>query len=214
MSTSQAQQAVQPRTHDEQILVVKRNVLFSDMQPEGFYQGIVRQNIASYEQTIRDNALFLPRSLMETDERYKQIIPYLVFTHGNKLFLMQRSPKASESRLANKYSLGIGGHVNKEDIENCDIAAWGKREFEEEIDYKGKILSMLPIGILNDDTNAVGRVHAGIVYLLHGDSDEIAVKSELHDGTLLSREECEKFYDRMEPWSQLVFDALKRARYI
>jgi len=214
MTSKQHVAAKQRQVQDEQILVVKRSDLFSGDNPDGFYQGVVRKNIAHYEKIIREHAQFLPRSLMEFDERYKQIIPYLVFTHNNRLFLMQRSPKASESRLANKYSLGIGGHVNESDIVNCDIAGWGEREFHEEIDYKGDIVSMTPIGILNDDSNSVGRVHAGIVYLLHGNSDEISVKSELQEGMLLSHEECEAFYDRMEPWSQLVFDTIKRARYI
>ena len=71
---------------------------------------------------------------METDPAYKQIIPYLVFTYENKYFLMQRQKKASETRLQSKYSLGIGGHIREEDMENCTLVDWAKREFEEEID--------------------------------------------------------------------------------
>jgi predicted NUDIX family phosphoesterase len=199
--------------YQERILVVKREYLFSPDQPVGFYQGVVRQNISRYEALIRRHAEFLPRGLMENDETYRQIIPYLVFTNQDRLFLMQRSAQANEARLANKYSIGIGGHVREQDLRDGDIAAWGKREFAEEINYKGR-LSMTPIGVLNDDSNAVGRVHTGIVYLLHGDSDEISVKTELQSGKLMTCEQCEEYYDQMENWSQLMFDALKQARYI
>lgn len=198
---------------DEHILVVDRNKLFPDGLPEGFLQGVVRKNIDIYEQRIRQHGQFLHRPAMEVDERFKQIIPYFVFTHDNRLFLMQRSAKASEQRLASKYTLGIGGHVREDDIDCNDIAKWGTREFREEVDFDGNI-TVTPLGIINDEETAVGRVHMGVVYLVHGDSPEISVKEELAGGALCTAQECEALYDRMEPWSKMVFDTLKEARYI
>jgi len=200
-------------TSAEHILVVRRDFLFPEGMYEGFLQGVVKKNVAKYEQIIREKGQFLPRPLMEQDEHYKQIIPYFVFTYEEKLFLMQRKASATEQRLANKYSLGIGGHVHEQDLINGDIAQWGQREFYEEVFYKGKV-NIAPLGILNDESNAVGRVHMGVVYLLHGDSPEISIRSELKHGALYTREECEQYYGHMESWSQMVFDALKTARYI
>jgi predicted NUDIX family phosphoesterase len=189
---------------DELILVVKKECLFEN----GPFQGVQEIDFQNYSSLIKNNQEFLPRSLMEQDFNYKQIIPYLIFTHNNKLFIMQRKAKASETRLANKYSLGIGGHIRQEDMTSDSIVNWAKREFYEEIDYKGN-LEIEAIGILNDDSNDVGRVHLGFIFLLKGDSGQIKVKEELKSGELVSFAECELFYEKMETWSQMVFDFLK-----
>lgn len=192
--------------HDEQILVVKRTDLFPN---NSAFQGLQKIQSTAWLETILSKKEFLPRSLMETDPTYKQIIPYLVFTHDNKLFLMQRQAKASETRLQSKFSLGIGGHIREEDIEDADIAGWARREFHEEVIYNDNF-SVEPMGILNDDSNDVGKVHVGFVYLLKGSSNKISVQEELKSGMLLTIEECEPFYDRMESWTQIVFDWIKK----
>jgi predicted NUDIX family phosphoesterase len=202
--TQQTQQTAQfTSIPDELILVVKRDTLF----PEGAWQGLRTINPESYLELINKNKEFLPRILMEQDSTYKQIIPYLVFTHENKYFLMQRQKKASETRLQSKYSLGIGGHIREEDMSNCTLVDWAKREFEEEIDYAGT-LKITPLGVLNDDSNTVGQVHIGFVFLITGDSANIQVKEELQSGMLYTLEECKQFYPHMETWTQIIFDHL------
>lgn len=192
-------------THDEHILVVKRSDLFAT---ENAWHGLKKVENAAWIETILTKKEFLPRSLMETDPTYKQIIPYLVFTHENRLFMMQRQAKASETRLKSKFSLGIGGHIREEDIDGADIIAWARREFHEEVAYKDTF-TVEPLGILNDDSNDVGKVHVGFVYLLKGTSPDISVYEELKSGTLMTIEECAELYDRMESWSQIVFDWIR-----
>lgn len=204
MQTSTTENVTPVINIDELILVVKKEFLFES----GPFQGVQEIDFQNYLSLIKNNQEFLPRSLMEQDFRYKQIIPYLIFTHNNKLFIMQRKAKASETRLANKYSLGIGGHIRQEDMSTDSIIDWAKREFHEEVDYKGN-LEIEAIGILNDDSNDVGRVHLGFIFLLKGDSGLIRVKEELKSGELLSFAECELFYDKMESWSKMIFDFLK-----
>lgn len=204
--TNQTQQTpVFTHLPDELILVVKRNTLF----PNGAWQGLKTVDPESYLELITKNKEFLPRVLMEQDPTYKQIIPYLVFQHNDKYFLMQRKKKATESRLQSKYTLGIGGHIREEDMTNCTLADWAKREFEEEVDYSGNI-TITPLGILNDDSNTVGEVHIGFVFLLTGDSENISVKEELENGFLYTLGECEQYYHNMETWTQIVFDFLKK----
>lgn len=190
---------------DENILVVKKNTMFSS----GDFQGLQEVNVDGYLDIIDKHKEFLPRSIMETDFNYKQIIPYLVFTHDNKLFLMQRQSKSTEQRLQSKYSLGIGGHIREEDMTSKDIVDWARREFEEEVNYSGNY-TVEPLGLLNDDSNEVGQVHAGFVFLLKGDSPDITVNSELKSGELLTIQECKKYYEFMETWSQIVFDSLAK----
>lgn len=189
---------------DEHILVVKRSVLFTNK----IWQGLNVNDFDECLAIIHAEQEFHPRSIMETDARFKQIIPYLVFTHDSKYFLMQRKAESSEQRLKNKFSLGIGGHIRKEDLSSTNIIDWARREFKEEVDYKGEF-NVKNIGILNDDTNPVGEVHLGCVLLLEGDSDAISIKSELKNGELLSLEDCQFHYSQMESWSQTVFDHLK-----
>lgn len=206
MSTQQQTSQIQTH-HDEHILVVKRTDLF----PIVAWQGLQEVKNNYLVDIVKEKKEFLPRSLMEQDPTYKQIIPYLIFTHNDTYFLMQRQAQATETRLQSKYSLGIGGHIRQEDIEGADIADWARREFEEEVSYKGSYTIEL-MGILNDDSNPVGQVHIGFIYLLKGDSPEISVKEELKSGTLLTLDECAKFYDSMEPWTQIIFDHLENKR--
>lgn len=190
--------------NNELILVVPRSQIF----PEGSWHGIKTVQCDDYLSLIHEHKQFLWRAEMETDEHYKQIIPYLVFEHNNTYFLMQRKVTASEARLQNKYTLGIGGHIRQEDMSGKTIVEWARREFEEEVDFEGT-LSFTPLGIINDDSNAVGKVHLGFVCLVTGDTDKIKIKSELKEGFLLSLNECQHFYGKMESWSQMVFDYLK-----
>ena len=126
MKQTQANTHVQPTPQDEQILVVKRRSLFS----ADAWHGINAQDIATYVQIIKQDGEYISRAHAETDPTYKQIIPYLIFTHNNRYFLMQRRSTASEQRLANKLSLGIGGHVNQEDMQGTTLFDWARREFE------------------------------------------------------------------------------------
>jgi len=188
---------------DELILVVKRDDLF----PQGAFSGMHKVDFSHYLDVIQKKQEFMPRSHMETDPTYKQIIPYLVYSFENRYFLMQRQSKATEQRLQSKYSLGIGGHIRQEDLTTNSIFDWARREFHEEIDFRGEF-EIEPLGILNDDSDAVGQVHVGFVFLLKGNSAQIKVNSELKSGVLLSLVEIKDFYDRLENWSKIVFDYL------
>lgn len=189
----------------EKILVIKRQSLFekiplfSGFQPLTDFTHI--QNIISQHQEFNE------RSTMEEDPTYKQIIPYLVFEHNNRYFLMRRRSTASEQRLKNKYSLGIGGHIRQEDLASKTILDWAQREFHEEVSYNGN-LTTTPLGIINDDENAVGQVHIGFVFLLHGDSPEISIRAEHKEGRLVSLEDCKTMHDDLESWSKFVCDYL------
>jgi predicted NUDIX family phosphoesterase len=192
------------RAIDEKILVVKKNILFAYQTID----GLKSVNFDSYQALIHKYKQFLWRSKVEEDPSYKQIIPYLVFNYENKFFVMRRKSNASETRLQNKYSIGIGGHIRKKDLKKTNIIDWSEREFEEEIDYRGSF-SVKSLGILNDESNPVGQVHTGFVFLLKGDSNKISIRDEHKEGMLLTLDECFEFYGYMENWSKIVLDYLK-----
>ena len=190
---------------NEEILVISTKSLFSEVKS---WQGINTNNFDAVIQFIQNNLCFMPRAHAETNFAYKQIIPYVLFTFDNKLFVMQRKPNASEQRLASKFSLGIGGHIRQDDIQQNNIFQWALREFHEEVTYNGTLTYKI-IGILNDDSSDVGKVHLGIIWLINGDSAKISIKDEHKNGILLTIDECAKLYENMENWSKICFNFLQ-----
>lgn len=189
----------------ESILVVPREVIIPSEQEN--WCGLKKTSQEECIQMIAQHQEFHPRHLMETDSRYKQIIPYLVYIHNQQIFVMQRKSTASEQRLANKLSIGIGGHMRQEDMAGGSLIAWAQRELHEEVElhdpYRIEVL-----GMLNDDRDAVGQVHVGLVLLLLGTSERIAIRSELKSGKLMSLSECMEQITLFESWSQLVLAEL------
>jgi predicted NUDIX family phosphoesterase len=206
---SKRQSPVYNKKTDEKILVVKKNTLFA------FHviDGLVSIDFNRYQKLIQKHKKFLWRSKVEENPVYKQIIPYLVFKHEDKFFVMKRKNTASESRLQNKHSVGIGGHIRKEDIKRANIIGWAEREFHEEVKYDGSF-SIKALGLLNDESNPVGQVHVGFVFLLEGNSNNIEIRDEHKEGSLLTLDECFSLYNSMENWSKIVLDYLKNLETI
>lgn len=93
-------------------------------------------------------------------------------------------------------------------MQQTSLAGWAEREFTEEVNYAGA-LKITPLGMINDESNAVGQVHTGFIFLAHGVHDDISIKSELQNGVLRSLDECLEFYEAMESWTKIVFDFLR-----
>ncbi|MFT6765515.1 MAG: putative NUDIX family phosphoesterase, partial [Alteromonas naphthalenivorans] len=113
---------VAPPVKTERILVVKRSELFQ----KPAWTGIKSVDFDAYLKLIQTKQEFMPRNLAEENFDYKQIIPYLIFQHQDTYFLMQRKAGSSEQRLANKYSLGIGGHLREEDMDGATLFDWAR----------------------------------------------------------------------------------------
>lgn len=193
--------------HEERVMVVARGDLFGD----GIWHGLKSENQQKYINTINSKHKFLARGDVETDARWQQIIPYLIFEHEGKTFLMRRKGDHTDRRLANKYSIGIGGHINKRDMNGQGLMGWAKREFAEEIEYEGSYKANF-LGLINDDSNDVGLVHVGLVIQMVGDSDKIKVRDEHKSGELVSIVQLGKVYKNMETWSQIIYDYLAQMK--
>ena len=109
---------------------------------------------------------YVERQLAENDFTRKQLIPYaLVFDALGQLFTYQRH--GSEARLVGKLSAGIGGHVNEQDRGEtlaARLLAALLREMREEIGLVPKPDQIRLLGMINEDTSAVGRCHIGVVF--------------------------------------------------
>jgi predicted NUDIX family phosphoesterase len=194
----------------ENVLVFPRS-LFERL---GVFQGFSAE-VDRYLPTILDdkNNNFLPRALAETDPTFKQIIPYVVVTDGKNILHYVRGKKAGEQRLVAKGSIGIGGHINEEDH---TFFAFGlqafrdavEREVREELSVQGSF-DAKPVGLINDDSTEVGRVHFGIVHLLFRTPDKVKKNEQvITQVEFLPIEELKTKREQMESWSQLCLDNL------
>jgi predicted NUDIX family phosphoesterase len=189
----------------ERVLCLRR----ADVYPDGAWDGFAGEGLEAVQALIRERSLFLPRGEVEDDPSYQQVIPYVVFRHGDRYLLTRRLRASSERRLRNLYSLGVGGHINPADGEGGDpVAAAMRREWEEEVVYHGGLETRL-LGLVHEEWAPVGRVHLGLVFLAEGDSPEIAIREvDKLSGELLRLDEMRIHYLAMESWSQLVYERL------
>ena len=189
----------------EQVLCVRREDIF----PDGAWHGFVSSNLERHQAVIRDHHFFRPRSEVEDDQNFQQVIPYVVFRHGDRYLLTHRLRASSEKRLRKQYSLGVGGHINPGDLSGGDPILDGlKREWQEEVVYAGKFEARL-LGLLNEDSSPVSKVHLGVVFLVDGDSPDISIReTDKLAGELLTLDEMRMYYLAMESWSQIVYDKL------
>jgi len=199
----------------EEVLVVPRKILFGEKN-ERYFQGFLPRKNVEFEELIRKKSIFILRKTSspkqkkpaEEDPEMKQIIPYIIFKYKDEFFVYKRLEKSDEKRLVEKYSIGIGGHINP--IDRGDVLWEGmKREFLEEVDYPYRYKSKI-IGFINDDRDDVGKVHFGVVFLLEGSNSRIEVKErDKISGKMMTLIEAGKFRDKMESWSQIAFRWLK-----
>ena len=189
----------------EEVLVVRREDVF----PDGAWHGFVDQGLDRIQAVIRERSFFMPRREVEDDPSYQQIIPYVVFWHGGRYLLTKRLKASSEKRLRQLYSLGVGGHINPGDLVNGDPVTDGlRREWEEEVRYEGGFEATM-IGLINDDSSPVSRVHLAVVFLVEGDSPDVSIReTEKLSGEMLTLGEMRMHYLEMESWSQIVYDRL------
>jgi predicted NUDIX family phosphoesterase len=195
---------------DENVLVVRRE-LFDRL---GSFQGL-NFNARPYLDSMlsRGNNYFLPRSKAESDLTHKQIIPYAVIVHGDKVLHYVRGKKAGEQRLVSKGSIGIGGHMNDNDE---SLFAWDEnayragveREVNEEVEIQTTFEDRM-VALLNDDTTEVGRVHLGVVHVFRLNEPKVAKREAMITSlSFLTRDELLARRDALETWSQICVDHL------
>lgn len=184
----------------EQVMVVEREALETYLVE----RGLVQERTDDVLDVITDRHFFIDRPTAEVSPQYKQIIPYVLIRHAESWYLLQRTPKQTEARLHHKLSLGIGGHINPD---TPDLFDGLLKELEEEVDVQGDY-DVTFLGILNDDTTDVGRVHLGAVYVLDAHDGAVTVReTEKMSGRWVARGELAGHREAMETWSQIVYDA-------
>jgi predicted NUDIX family phosphoesterase len=217
----------------EFVFVVPRDALFPDFYPHGFVPFEATSSAvgpesqangtaissAEFESTVLRAGFFVERARAECNPDWKQVIPYSIVECDGRVLLLRRLSKGGEARLHDKHSIGVGGHINPQDLDASPghsssrtdpIGAGTRREVEEELTVRGKY-DVQRIGILNDDSNPVGAVHVGVVQVITVQgSVEIREKEQL-EARLVTTDELKAMLAQganFETWSSLLIRRL------
>ncbi|MDA7538707.1 hypothetical protein N8544_00195 [Akkermansiaceae bacterium] len=195
----------------EEILVISRQ-LFDEL---GAFQGI-KTDVGGYLEAILDpaNNFFMDRGKAEDDPSFKQIIPYALFHHDGKYLHYTRGKSGGESRLHAQGSVGVGGHINPVDeradpLGKATYLAGVEREIDEELNITGGHQNRI-VGLLNDDSNDVGKVHLGVVHIFDLESEDVtSAEDALANLAFQSSEDLTgKLHGSLETWSRFCVDEL------
>ena len=190
---------------DERVLVIPRTAV-----PDGAgWLGLRTDGLDAFLDTVAAVGRFEPRDAMEVDPTHKQLIPYLVLRDGARYFLSRRTRAGGDVRLHDRWSIGVGGHLNPGD---SDLFGGLRREWREELvaDFEP---AFVPLALLNDDTTAVGAVHLGVVFVADAAGRPVEVReTDKLEGRFVEPSEVAAVVDDLETWSRIVFEALESAR--
>jgi predicted NUDIX family phosphoesterase len=162
------------------------------------------------------NTSYRPRSDMETDPSFKQLIPYVILTARNAagellVFQYTRGKGQGESRLHSKRSIGIGGHICADDRGSDAIVPYDegmRRELNEEVSINSRYRQRR-VGLINDDQTAVGSVHLGIVHVFELEQASVEpCEPDLLDCRFVALDELLENLEHFETWSQYCMQAL------
>lgn len=193
---------------DETVLFIRTKDIAKFLQP--LVAGLIQASDSEINQALSECGIWLgPRSALEKDEAYRQLIPYVVLTAKGRIAVYTRSRFGNEARLHDKLSIGFGGHIGLPDLYRQNgvvdgmqtIRRAAAREVIEEVNCEPAINRRF-IGWIWDDSSPVNRVHLGILELW--ELEDIRIQSneiEVQDTRFVTLEELSQWLDRLEPWS-------------
>ena len=158
---------------EEKVLCFERK-LFENL---GAFQGL-SLDVEKYLPVLTSAAhlVYLNRSEAEQDRRYKQLIPYTLLIHNDRILRYRRGKAGQETRLHGLYSVGIGGHISEEDhglfSKDRGYQEGMRRELMEEAGIDAG--TARAVAAINDDSTEVGYVHFGVVHVVRLSDESIA----------------------------------------
>lgn len=196
-----------------EILVIETGKLFE--LTGGYFQGfrVLPNEILD---ALDKNCHWMEKDPAEKDYDFKQIIGYSAVTSpSGKIFTYRRAAKDkdyAEKRLQGKWSIGIGGHVERNLAEE-KISASISREINEEVETFGGTREITLLGGINDDSNDVGQVHFGILLSAKTFSERAVPKDkEIEFGEFKTLSEIIYLFEAedVENWSQICLPHIPR----
>ncbi|MEK6236583.1 MAG: phosphoesterase [Planctomycetales bacterium] len=191
----------------ERVLVVPTEVFHA----QGRFQGFCPEAQRYVAELLKpEHVSFRPRSEVEEDPSFKQLIPYVLFRHEDSLFQYTRGSGQGEKRLHRKRSVGIGGHISAEDAEGSDdpYRVGMQRELTEEVHLDAPYAETR-VGLINDDETPVGQVHLGVVHVFRVERPEVrAREDDVAEASFQPIADILSDLEGFETWSQIVAQAL------
>lgn len=193
----------------EQVMVVDSALLLDAVGADDTY--LLGKDEKSFIDLVQANCTYLGRDVVEGDPSHKQIISYCVITHGDLIYMTRRTKKQTEARLHDRLSVGIGGHVAREDSVRKDVVITGlKRELHEEVCIE-KPYHATYLGVINDNSTEVGKVHCGVCYRMEvAQNDCRILETDKMVGQWVPFAEMDRYYDDLEEWSKIVINTLRK----
>lgn len=152
---------------------------------------------------------FLEKTKVETNDNFKQIIPYTIILNQNNQIALYRR-KGNEKRLHGLWSAGFGGHIedfefeNKTNIKELFLKS-ARRELNEE--YSNKIEYNLDFrGIINEEKTEVGKTHIGLVFTAKVDKALFSSSEEIEKLKWIDLEAVSDY--KKELWSEMAIELL------
>ncbi len=197
----------------KEALVVARDILFK----EKYFEGFLPAEEYNYIPLITKNFSYHERGdVLEHNADLQQIIPYIWIVNPTKkeVFAYKRAGNENytEVRLRNKWSCGLGGHIERQD--NGDPIGKGMmRELQEEVKMNSYPTPRI-VGYLNDDKGDVERVHFGVVALAETLGPVEKGDEEMAEGRFMSLSEIEQLFgdpeNDIENWTKMSWPFVKK----
>lgn len=225
---------------NEEVLCIPKSVLVNKILDNYTVRKITMDTIDlnDFYYLINVHGSFVSRLVCEeVESNLIQIIPYNIVIRANKdlnnelgtfnkeIFVYERLKGGSESRLHNKQSIGIGGHINQVDNQINDSRSYSDqlassvqrcsiRELTEELTSPIDKYICMPISkdnrinLIYSDENNVSKVHLGVVktYFYFGEDELRPKERDKISGKFVPFDtlypECK--LTNLETWSQIV----------
>lgn len=207
----------------EFVFVVPRAELFRDFYPQGLTLFGGDHPRSGFDEVVARHGFFVERAVAERTPTWKQVIPYSLIVREQQVFLLKRTKAGGEARLHDKLSIGVGGHIEPQDVDDArdagalagrnPVARGARREIDEELDIAGE-RSVRTLGTINDDSNPVGAVHIGLVQIVYVHGAVTVREQGILHGRFASVPELARLLREganFETWSAKLVELLERS---
>lgn len=202
----------------EEVLGVPREIMTTLLDESIATEGMTAFWITKHPEVITkflvEAAGFKKRNDAESDVMFKQLIPYCLIVYsgidGDLILGYSRGKASGESRLHAKRSIGVGGHINPDDIGDDTWKAAVYRELKEEIGLDPKnIQDFFTLGFVNDEENDVGKVHLGVVHVIVVNTVELPEVEEALVDVEWDTYRGIEMEGNLETWTQFILTRLR-----